>query len=133
MIFYSFIVSAPSLSLDLSEAPPLYAGSTLNLTCDITMPSEVDTDYHVIASWRSDGSPLPNTTRITDYGLKTMEDGSYYRSVLHFSSLSMIVDGNASYICLALVFPVPFSSVIIPSSPVEESVSINVQGKANSI
>ena len=54
-----------------------------------------------------------------------------YSNTLQFNTLSMSIDGNASYTCLVLVVSVPFSTTVLPSMPAETAVDIIIEGKVH--
>lgn len=131
MIFLCFFpppVSAPSLSLSLFNTPPFYAGTPLNITCNMNMSSLVDTGYRVITIWGRNDNLLPNTTRIITTSDPVMISNNSYSNTLQFTTLSMSIDGNASYSCSVLVVPVPYSTILSPSLPTEVTVDIIIEG-----
>ena len=52
-----------------------------------------------------------------------------YSNTLQFNTLSMSIDGNASYTCLVLVASVTSSTTVLPSMPAETAVDIIIEGK----
>ncbi len=76
-----FPVSSPEVSVVVPQGP-LYTGTNLTLTCDITLSEDVDTAVDVTASWTGPGGALPGDVTVTD----AVGSGSSYQSTLTFCS-----------------------------------------------
>uniref|UniRef100_A0A1X7U7Q4 Uncharacterized protein n=2 Tax=Amphimedon queenslandica TaxID=400682 RepID=A0A1X7U7Q4_AMPQE len=120
-------ISAPSLSLSLSDSPPFLAGTPLNITCKMNMSSLVDTEYRITASWSRNNNLLPNTTRIITTNDSMMISNDSYSNTLQFNTLSMSSDGNGSYTCSVLVVPLPYLTTVSPSMLTKVSVDIIIE------
>ena len=87
LISFSLVLQ-PSVSVSLSRETDLLAGSSLNITCSITLDPKVNTPVNIVTEW----SPVirPNNRVIID-------NVNQYQSVLYFTSLSEL-DGE-TYQC----------------------------------
>ena len=110
-----------SISQDYND--PLYTGTPLTITCDITLSSLVDIPVNVTTDWTRNGTEITQNT-ITD---TLMNNNLSYTASLDFYPISYLTD-DGIYQCL-------FN--IAPSSDVEyvdtisnrTSTELNVLGK----
>ena len=76
---------------------PLYAGSSLTLTCDVILDPNVDNDETVTTSW----SGPNNITGVRYIVTAASGSGSTYTSSLRISPLA--VQDNGTYTCTGMV------------------------------
>ena len=95
---YSFItVPAPDVIVTAAYTPPLYAGSSLTLTCNVTLDSNVDNNENVTTSWSGPSDITGEKYLVT----AASGSGSTYTSNLTISSLADQDDGT--YTCIGIV------------------------------
>ena len=95
--FIHFTGPAPNVTVTATHTAPLYAGSSLTLTCTVTLDPNVDNDETVTTSWSG-----PSDINGERYLVKeAMDSGSTYSSSLTINFLTNSDDG--SYICTGMV------------------------------
>ncbi len=105
---------------------PLYAGTSLTLTCVITLNEAVNSRVDVNVTWSGPGGMLlVNGNRVTVSD--TMGSETSYQSNLTISPLAT-VDGG-SYTCEVTVAPADTSTFITISQPASNSGTVNVSGR----
>ena len=111
----------PNVSVS-SPNGTLYAGSTLNLTCSVTLLSEVDINVTVNITWYS-GTTILKTTNLTT--LPTTE--ATISDILSLSPLNAM-DNNVT--CSAKVSPTVMSPFVL-DSPLQraQEVILNILSK----
>ena len=95
-----------------SNSNSLIAGTPLNLSCDYTLSTSVDTDITATATWTINDMPL----KISESGIST--DGVY----LIFSPLTTSYTGN--YICALTITPSSETPHVTVGGPVKSSVKV---------
>ena len=73
------LVPQPSVSVSLSTETDLLAGSSLNITCSITIDPRVNTPVNIMAEWVANNGVVINGV-------------NQYQSVLYITSLSSVKD-----------------------------------------
>ena len=87
----------PDVTITATYTTPLYAGSNLTLTCDVTLDPNVDNDETVTISWSG-----PNNITGERYLVSaTSGSGSTYTSSLRISPLTD--QDNGIYTCTGMV------------------------------
>ena len=95
---YSFItVPAPGVVVTAAYTTPLYAGSSLTLTCNVTLDPNVDNNENVTASWSGPSDITGERFLVT----AASGSGSTYTSNLTISSQADQDDGT--YTCTGIV------------------------------
>ena len=95
---YSFIaVPAPYVVVTVAYTTPLYAGSSLTLTCTVTLDPNVDNSENVTASW---SGPIDITG---ERFLVTAANGSGSTYISHLTITALADQGNGTYTCTGLV------------------------------
>ena len=123
--YYSYpVVPTPGVSIDQPPSP-LYAGTSLSLTCAITVNPAVDTTVSVAVTWERtrDTGPVTITT-----GVSTMGSRPTFSSTVTSITLSSLDTG---FTCRAVVDP-QAASVIISSPEGMNTQPIVILSKNNS-
>ena len=97
---YSFItVPAPDLVVSATYTTPLYVGSSLTLTCTVTLDPNVDNSENVTASW---SGPSDITG---ERFLVTAASGSFstYTSTSNLTIIALAEQDDGTYTCTVLV------------------------------
>ena len=109
----------------LNDGTPIYAGSSLTLSCGVEIDFSVDIPYRVSVTWLKSGNILVPSSRVT---ISNVSDLSLYQheATLSVSPLSSVSD-TGTYTCQATASPVSASGFIqgATQSDVE---TITVQG-----
>ena len=108
-----FLCAVPTPGVSIDQPPsPLYAGTSLSLTCTITVNPAVDTTVSVAVTWERtrDTGPVTITT-----GVSTMGSRPTFSSTVTGITLSTLDTG---FTCRAVVSP-PVGVTVIISSPEE--------------
>ena len=91
---YVFLtVPTPSVSLSVPSGP-LYEGTSLTLTCTVTLPGAVDTDVTVVVVWRFTDTQLAPSAHVQVSPVTSTR--SPFTSTLTLSPLSMSHAGQFS-------------------------------------
>ena len=104
----------------------LYAGSTLNITCDIDISPNVDTDFTVEVEWTRNGSPPPGPPRVMTTPL-TETTLNHYQTQLTYTTLSSSED-SGDYKCIITVDSME-NLLFVGDSMVNKSTALVVRGK----
>ena len=91
-------VPQPDVAITLSHTPPLYAGTSLTLTCTVTLDPNVNNNEKVVTEWNG-----PRQLEGDRYSVTSVmrESDSSYNGSLVVSSLTIQDDGM--YTCTARV------------------------------
>ena len=87
-------VPVPDVVVTASNTTPLYVGSSLTLTCTVTLDPNVDNDEAITISW---SGPSRERYLVTN----TTGSGGVYTSNLTFTSL--VHEDNGTYTCTGIV------------------------------
>ena len=90
-------VPAPDVIVTAAYTTPLYAGSSLTLTCTVTLDPNVDNNENVTTSW-SDPSGITG-----EKFLVTATNGSGSTYISHLTITALADQDNGTYICTGLV------------------------------
>ena len=90
-------VPAPDVVVTISNTTPLYAGSSLTLTCTVTLDPNVDNDETVTISWSGPSDISGERFLVTN----AIGSGVVYTSNLTFTSL--VHEDNGTYTCTGIV------------------------------
>ena len=83
----------------------------------------------VVIVWRnSEGDPVVSDARVSVSQTEAVPGEGGFRSTLTFSPLSLSDTGD--YVCCAVFTPDPSWSFVTPSSPGEDTYTVNVTGRA---
>lgn len=97
-----FAVPAPTVNITGIDPHPIFAGTSLLLTCTIELPADVNADQVTLNSiWRRGGDVLSSSTHITITAINTISP-YLYRTTLSISPLSNTED-SGQYSCHSLV------------------------------
>ncbi len=108
---------------------PLYTGTSLSLTCNITLDEVVNSQVDVNVTWSGPGGMLPvNNNRVTVSEL--MDSPPSYQSNLNFTPLTTGDGGN--YTCEVIVAPGDTTTFITMSQPEIVTGSVAVTGRITS-
>ena len=124
-------VPVPSVSITMSSDNPLYAGSSLTITCITELSASIDTDVIVSALWKKAGDSISSGDRIT-ISQPQLVSSSVYESELTISPLSTTLD-SGDYSCEISVHPSPVSPYIAASASASATVSLVVEGNASRV
>ena len=112
----SLSVPVPTPSINVSNSDTVYAGTTLNLTCDYTLSSSVDTTPQTAVTWMDDGVAVDTSPgRISTDG-----------ATLSFSPLATSDTGN--YTC-TLTVTTSQTHVTVQEPQQSEVEDVRVQSK----
>ena len=126
-------VPTPNVTVSLSsESNQILAGSSLNITCTITLDSRVDTPVIVTPTWSLVRTKTEITTnsRIMIHNLP-LTDSWLYQSVLTFNELSE--EDSGTYQCTVSIRSTTDYPYVLPADNVSKNVFINVQSKEHCI
>ena len=90
-------VPAPDVVVTISNTTPLYAGSSLTLTCTVTLDPNVDNDETVTMLW-SDPSDITGERFLVT---NATGSGGVYTSILTFTFL--VHEDKGTYTCTGIV------------------------------
>ena len=90
-------VSVPDVVVTASNTTPLYAGSSLTLTCTVILDPNVDNDETITISW----SVPSYISRERYFVTNATGSGGVYTSNLTFTSL--VHEDNGTYTCTGIV------------------------------
>ena len=123
--YHSFVVPSPSIDITGLPDVPIYTGTSLDLTCTVTINDAVDTGVIVGMEWKRNGELviMNQNTNLTDVEVY----GSAYMITLTILPVDNTVD-NGHYTCESTVQPDPVSVFIHPAAGSETS-NIAVSGK----
>ena len=96
-VYYNIVITvpAPDVVVTASNATSLYVGSSLTLTCTVTLNPNVDNDENVTISWSG-----PTYISGESY-INAIESGGVYTNDLTFTSL--VDENNGTYTCTGIV------------------------------
>ena len=99
ILYYNIVITvpAPDVVVTISNTTPLYAGSSLTLTCTVTLDPNVDNDETVTISWRDPSDITGERFLITN----ATGSGGVYTSNLTFTCL--VHEDNGTYTCTGIV------------------------------
>ena len=98
---FSYLVPPFNVTISKSYYDPLYAGTNLTITCNITLSNLVDIPVIVSSEWTRNGSEITETTITED--LVKINNLNYIAS-LEFFPLNALTD-NREYKCSVRVIP----------------------------
>ena len=116
-------VPAPTVIVIVTDGP-LYTGTDLTLTCNITLDLAVDFEVTVTVVWSRPGGTLPSDDRVIVS--ETMGSGPSYQSTLIFTPLTSNDTGD--YTCEVTVVTAETTSFIITSQHANDTGSVIVTG-----
>ena len=93
---YVITVPAPDVVVTATYATPLYVGSSLNLTCTITLDPNVDNDEIVTTSW-SGPNHIGGERYLIEFDNASNSDRTYTSSL---TIDSIVQQDNGTYICI---------------------------------
>ena len=96
-LYYVITVPAPDVAVTVTYATPLYVGSSLTLTCTVTLDPNVDNNETVSTSWSG-----PNHIS----GKRYLIDNASNSDRTYTSSLTInpiVQQDNGTYICTGIV------------------------------
>ena len=122
-------VSTTSVSITKNRADPLYAGTTLTLTCQTIISGAVDIPVMVNTTWSRSGVsiPAPGDTRIMESFIPPLGNLLEYESMLELSFL--ISEDSGQYLCNTTIEPLS-TNPFIEAVYVTNTTSINVLSKS---
>ena len=122
------LVPSPNVTTSLSRQTDLLAGSSLNITCVITLDSTVNTPVTVTPTWTVGTDPIStDDTRVIMSDL--ISSGvNQYQSILSFTTLSATQD-NGTYQCNVTVTSASNYIYVTASDSVSDSTSLSVTSK----
>ena len=91
-------VPQPDVAITLSHTPPLYAGTSLTLTCTVTLDPNVNNNERVVTEWKGPRQLEGDRYSVTP---AMRESDSSYNTSLVISPLTVQDDGM--YTCTARV------------------------------
>ncbi len=115
-------VPAPEVSVVVPQRP-LYTGTNLTLTCDITLSEDVNTAVDVTATWTGPSGALPDDVIMTD----AIGSESSYQSTITFAPLTM--EHGGSYTCEVTIAPAETTAFITMSQPGSVVGTVIVSGR----
>ena len=118
---------SPSVSIFHDGGDSLYSGTSLTLTCVVTVSSAIDISRVVINStWSKDGYPLPVQTRtvVTPF-LEFSNSNNSFMSTINFSPLDEAADSGI-YSCSVTLSPL---GNYTEGALTNQSVNITVQSE----
>ena len=121
-LFILSVVPMPTVSV-APPSSPLYAGTTLSLTCTVTVESAVDVDVVVDITWervQSSGDPITTISMATESTTNT------YTDTLDIAILS---SNDRAVNCIAIVRPTMSVTTIINSPQGNDNINIVVQSE----
>ena len=92
-----YTVPPPDMAVTAAYTTPLYAGSSLTLTCTVTLDPNVDKDETITTSWSGPSYISGERFLVT----AASGSGSTYTSTLTISSLT--VQDAGTYTCVGMV------------------------------
>ena len=99
-------VPAPSVSITGIPSFPLYAGTSLSLTCTFELHSMIDSQVRLSGIWRRGGVTLGSNGRVNASAI-TIIRPSVYQTTLTISPLSNTLD-DGQYTCQSTIPSDPF-------------------------
>ena len=117
-------VPQPGVAITLSHTPPLYAGTSLTLTCTVTLDPNVNNNERVVTEWKGPRQTAGDRYSVTP---AMRESDSSYNGSLVISPLTDQDDGT--YSCTARVSGGTNVQVVTAV----DAVTITVMGKYNSL
>ena len=109
----NFQPAVPPPSISISAPNTILAGSTVNITCNVTLASEIDVNVTLNVTWLQGGTTETTTTLISPEPLSTS-----FTSILTSSPLSA-ADNNIT--CLASILPIGETSRFLKESPIQSA------------
>ena len=113
-------VPQPVVVITLSHTPPLYAGTSLTLTCTVTLNHNVNNNESVVTEWKAPRHIAGDRYSVTSV---MRESDSSYSTSLVISPLTVQDDGM--YTCTAKVT----GGANVQSATAHGAVTITVMGK----
>ena len=118
--YFQPAVPSPNVSISVPNTT-LHAGSTVNLTCTVTLAREIDVSVTLNVTWLRGSTVIGNDT------ISAPSSSNVFTSVHTLSSL----DANDNNItCLAKIFPERISLFLTSSLPHSVSKSLDIEGKS---
>ena len=108
-------VPPPDVSISVPNTT-LYAGSTVNITCNVILESKIDVNVMLNVTWLQGSA---NTTTNT-----TLISPPYTSSFTSILTLSPLSAGDNSITCLASILPVEETSQFLKKSPIQSASKI---------
>ena len=117
-------VPQPDVAITLSHTAPLYAGTSLTLTCTVTLDPNVNNDESVVTEWNGPRQLEGDRYSVTP---AMRESDSSYNGSLVVSPLTVLDD--SMYTCTATVT----GGANVQSVTAHGAVTITVMGEYNSL
>ena len=111
--FFQPAVPPPNVSIGVPNTT-LYVGSTVNLTCNVILVSEIDVNVTLNVTWLQGG-------KTTSALISPEPPSTYFTSILTSSPLSA-ADNNIT--CLASILPIGETSQFLEESPIQSASEI---------
>ena len=116
--------SPPLNTTTISLSDVIYAGTSIRLTCNITVADSVNTSRELLVEWRKNGSPVSTIDYLTATPVDQTGENS---SELIFPLLSTTRD-SAVYSCNAVINSTLGSLYVISSDEESDSFNLSVTG-----
>ena len=120
LIFFLPPVPQPGVAINLSHTAPLYAGTSLTLTCTVTLDSNVNNDERVVTEWNGPRQIAGDRYSVTS--VMRVSDSSYNGSLV-VGPLTVQDDGM--YTCTTTVT----GGANVQSATAHGAVTITVMSK----
>ena len=117
-------VPQPGVAITLSHTPPLYAGTSLTLTCTVTLDPNVNNNERVVTEWKGPIQIAGDRYSVTP---AMRESDSSYSGSLVVSPLTVQDDGM--YTCTVRVT----GGANVQSATAHGAVTITAMGEYNSL
>ena len=114
------------LNTTISRSDVIFAGTSIILTCNITVADSVNTSRELLIEWRKNCSSVSSIDYLITTPLEQTEENSYY-SELIFPILSRTRD-SAVYSCNAVINSTLGSIYVISSEEESDSFNLDVTG-----
>lgn len=117
-------VPAPIVAITLPSDDPIYAGSSVTLTCTIDLDQSVDTDVTITTTWKRSNNTITDSDRITITDANLVFP---YQTTLTISHLSRALD-EGDYSCEASITANPLSRYIRRSTTATATQTLAIRG-----